>query len=681
MGQIKICTQKVFFFGSFSIANLTKLNVLDVVGCDSLQSPPMQVCEQGTNAIKQYFQDLAMGRGKSFPAATIAVMGEKMAGKTSLIRTLQSKEKKRVFTIRRPDIGRDDATRVFNIEQVPTEDMILRFVDIGGHEVYHVTHPLTLRDSGIPLIVVNLKRYHKLSTDKEIGPIEAVRRLCFDSMSQLYISKPTLGSPILVLTHKDQFKTATDHNVIRKDFLENCERLRQRVFMEDQHSDSTSSGYLGDLTIPMFQEADIFDIGGESDDYEVFERILETLGARCKKFIKVVPAIWEMIIGLLSSISEPYIKFDNLLQFLAMEYSISKSHLVTILTYLHDCGKILWYPSVVELKAYIFPSIPDVTSLLYVLFAHDDEDRWKARLADESTFKCCDGTIVDNEEYRAMYQMFTTSGIMNAELLLHLIKSESSFSSEEMIAPALAILREFRLLYGPIKYKNNASFISPYFAVGYQSNDLSTIQNPVRIHSQIDFKGLAIPHFVYGQISVDILHDFSNDLSDDITLTENGLAIQQGDLSIKFTHDFKSRKVALEVAVEVENISEGWNSLNRLTHAIKFHAKTAWPAARMVIQTTCPHCLLRAHPHPRKEINPPWLTVGDPSLSSRKLGNCQGENKIPMCLIHPCKCFVWMAELATKYNFRTINLNPHIHYSHLSLSPLFIAMQNVCLQC
>ena len=67
-----------------------------------------------------------------------AVIGSRMAGKTSLIRTLR--DQKRVLAYRNESAETDDTTKVFHINEIPLDDMNIRMFDFGGDKVYHVSH-------------------------------------------------------------------------------------------------------------------------------------------------------------------------------------------------------------------------------------------------------------------------------------------------------------------------------------------------------------------------------------------------------------------------------------------------------------------------------------------------------------------------------------------------------------
>jgi len=208
------------------ILQLTHLESFRTDGCDALTSPPLEVCKRGLDAVRQYYTDLAKGAGRNLPFATIAVLGQTMAGKTSLIRTLQSTDRKRVLTNRSPNAEYDETTKVFNVEEVEVDGTTLRLIDMGGQEVYHITYHLTLRQNCVPVIVVNMEQYDqisKMSTDRE-----AVRKLAFDFMSHLYLAHPSLGPPKLIFTHKDKFPSEIFQQLRRK-FLEVSEQLCKNI--------------------------------------------------------------------------------------------------------------------------------------------------------------------------------------------------------------------------------------------------------------------------------------------------------------------------------------------------------------------------------------------------------------------------------------------------------------------
>ena len=145
------------------------------------------------------------------------------------------------------------------MESVEVGDSILRFVDLGGHEVYHPTYHMTLKDSCIPIIVVNIAEFHKLSADRAVGPKEAVRKLCFDWMSHLYVSCPKLGAPTLVFTHMDNLSAEVcDADVVN--FLFYCEEVRTNLLEEEERRDGVfcKIDHMSRTDVSLFDKKDIY---------------------------------------------------------------------------------------------------------------------------------------------------------------------------------------------------------------------------------------------------------------------------------------------------------------------------------------------------------------------------------------------------------------------------------------
>ena len=111
---------------------------LHCTNCTSLISPPYEVCEQGLQAIRKYYTDLEQSGGKKLPIVSAAVIGNRMAGKTSLINSLKSRE--RQLTHRNKEGIDDDTTEVFKIDDITVDDSLLKVFDYGGDRVYHIAY-------------------------------------------------------------------------------------------------------------------------------------------------------------------------------------------------------------------------------------------------------------------------------------------------------------------------------------------------------------------------------------------------------------------------------------------------------------------------------------------------------------------------------------------------------------
>ncbi|XP_078697446.1 uncharacterized protein LOC144925343 [Branchiostoma floridae x Branchiostoma belcheri] len=133
------------------VAQLSSLRDLDVRG-NPLIKPPAEVCRQGIAAIRQYFDELERSEGKESAHLKVVVLGEKMAGKTSLIQTLDKGESTLTEV--------EDRTHCVEITQwAPNDNITFQVYDFGGHDVYHLTHQFFLTPDAFYLLLVNLQTY------------------------------------------------------------------------------------------------------------------------------------------------------------------------------------------------------------------------------------------------------------------------------------------------------------------------------------------------------------------------------------------------------------------------------------------------------------------------------------------------------------------------------------------
>jgi len=624
------------------ILQLSQLYTLDVLGCVSLSLPPLEVCKRGVKAVRQYYTDSAEGAGRNLPFATIAVLGNTMAGKTSLIKTLQNADRKRVLTNRGPDAAEDETTKVFNIEEVEVDGTVLRLVDFGGQEVYHITYQLTLRQNCIPVIVVNMKQYDEISDQSTHR--EAVRRLAFDYMSHLYMANPTLGAPKLIFTHKDKFQSPEFHK-LQKDFLEISNQLCEEMIREEKAlgRNFAQIKYFNEAAKNVFHAEDIYKVG-KDDEYRVFDLIKASLLQRSQNFVKPLPLIWEEVNKKVLSIPSVYSTFGETLKYVQTELQhIESSQLDIILTYMHDCGKILWYKDISSLRPYIFHKISEVTKLLSILY-HHDANIWQSRVDKFQPYYSMDGVSVEKEDFGKFVNDFTNNGLMMQSLLTHLIENETKFNSLEDVEVAVCLLRTFRLLYGPL----SGNFKEPYFIVPQFAKDFfnTSYLSPKILLLQVEtkFNGLALPQYAYHQMTIGLLELFPDEFAV-IKSKKNGANVYQDGIYTQLVHDYKSRKVLLYISSTVSNISRMWERLITTNNSILKHVLETWTASRPVTTCYCAHCLLLQVPCPEKVLNPQWSlrSLKSPpqtvKLCSGSSATLCGDEEIPSALLYPCMLF------------------------------------------
>jgi len=622
------------------ILQLTHLHTLQTDGCNALTSPPLEVCKKGLDTVRQYYTDLAKGAGRNLPFATIVVLGNTMAGKTSLIRTLQSTDRKRVLTDRSPNAEYDEITKVFNVEEVEVDGTTLRLIDMGGQEVYHITYHLTLRQNCVPVIVVNMEQYDQISN--EFTKEEAVRKLAFDFMSHLYLAHPTLGPPKLVFTHKDKFQSQ-QFQQLKENFLRVSEQLCESILDEEKSSegDFAKIQHFNSSSGKVFASEDIYEIG-KDDKYAEFEMIKSSLLLSSQHFVKLLPLIWEEVNEKVLSLTGTFTSFSFILLELTKEgFKVEPDQLDTILTYMHDCGKVLWYKHIDALNQYIFHKITEITKLLCVLYHHDPEI-WQKRADQFQPYISRKELRIETEEFEEFVNCFKTTGLMMKSLLTYLISKETSFKSCHDVETAVCLLRTFRLLYGPLENDvHELYFIIPQFAEERYSVPYNSPKD-VLLHTEIKFKGLALPQHVYHQMTVGLLELFSKEFATR-KVKRNGANVYQDETYTQLTHDYESRRVLLYVSSDAPHISRMWEKLISATNNILKHVMETWTASRPVTACICAHCIILGVSCPERLLLPKWCLRSLKNQLPPNVKKCHGLSKIlcndeeiPSALTHPC---------------------------------------------
>ncbi len=125
------------------------------VGGDSLKIPPMEIVEQGHEAVCNYFRELQQQGTDYLFEAKVLVLGEGGAGKSSLVRRLYFPEKdlpKEDETTRGIEIHRQD----FNCSD--DRNFRLNIWDFGGQQIYHATHQFFLTKNSLYVLVDDTRK-------------------------------------------------------------------------------------------------------------------------------------------------------------------------------------------------------------------------------------------------------------------------------------------------------------------------------------------------------------------------------------------------------------------------------------------------------------------------------------------------------------------------------------------
>ena len=617
------------------IQAMSALSELSLHSCYALSSPPLNFCNQGILAVKQYFTDLERGVSESLPSVTVAIIGRALAGKTSLIWTLQRQERCCTGYVK----GDHRATQVFEFEDVEVQNTKFRFIDFGGQDIYHQTYRLTLRENCIPVVVVDLKEYDGLS--RTIGDREAVRQSYFDWMAHLYLAQPNLPPPMLVLTHKDMFPDE-EFEKVKSRFLATSNAVRNTIVTEIDQLNRPRFDNPEQPLQDLFAKQDIYSIGID-EDYSIFEKLTKQLHDCFQVYVQKVPKIWDEVDAIIRKQETGFLRFTDLLDLLQPTHLVfDKDQLEIVLSYLHDCGKVLWYKNVDLLKDYVFHKIPEVTKLLKILFDHRDEKaRWHCRARD---FQPCyiNSKRFDRDLYNKSVEQFE-EGIISSSLLAYFIQSESVFKEDESLNVALKLLTSFRLVFGPVWLNNECSYIAPHLRQRYLASR-PRLDSDIQLYVELVFKGLGLPRYVFHEMTAGIF-DLSSPKQATPSAFKNGATVVVGGCTVRLVHDAKSGKASISVSSNVDVITESWKLLVEIVNGTIKRVRETWKAVKLVCILHCPHCKLKGSKYVQKTENPQWCVLHEqPSAEDTrkrvisKRMNCGKDiEDVHAALISPCK--------------------------------------------
>ena len=88
---------------------------------------------------------------------------------------------------------------------------------------------------------------------------------------------------------------------------------------------------------------------------------------------------------------------------------------------------------------------------------------------------------------------------------------------------------------------------------------------------------------------------------------QDGVTIHHGESSTHLLHDYKDRKVTLQVSTSIKELGVSWKRLLDTTEHILLVINSVWIACRTSVKIYCAHCLFLKDSDPDFEVDPDWF--------------------------------------------------------------------------
>ena len=136
-----------------SLTKLTNLTKLDLSG-NPLKTPPIEIAENGIEAIRSYFRQLKEGKDYIYEAKLL-IIGEAGAGKTTLAKKIENPDYQ-LHKKEKSTEGIDIIQWTFPLEN--GRDFRVNIWDFGGQEIYHATHQFFLTKRSLYTLVTDTRK-------------------------------------------------------------------------------------------------------------------------------------------------------------------------------------------------------------------------------------------------------------------------------------------------------------------------------------------------------------------------------------------------------------------------------------------------------------------------------------------------------------------------------------------
>ena len=659
-----------------SIRNLKALEELELKD-NPLQVPPVEICEQGVEAVFSYLAEIRLARATH---QKVVLLGCSEAGKTSLARTLVSGKPSCVPKEERTIV----LDRIIWEPNTESEYFSIPLIDFGGNVHYKIVHHLFIDKSALFLLVVDMQEYSSSSHQES-----SIFETHIGSWLKLLLTRLSRPRWWLVFTHADkceQGDITAKVAEVRIDIRCIYEREGLEVEKEPFEIFVTSSE---DMT-------GIVDLQGRLVAFARGEG--KVIPPACSELLKELQhptesqpyLTLEDVRGLFLKIREGPSGHQNPGASLAEEggdvaYLGESSEssrttnlemqgiaayepalagfedemsLESILRFAHDIGVILWYRNTPELCQFIFHNPTYLTDLLKAVFT----ERLPEDLHLDSDFK----SEFSERTFEQARDDLLKRGIMKPELLRCLWRHKHL--EEDVFSAMIDLFKELDFCY--VMWKGDgdpvASFRFPWFLAEEAPKELHQILFGLpnvdchRITFEYEFRSIC-PAPMFEKFAVRMHRHCKNKASRKDW--KDGFHAKVKDICVVVQKLHRGLETVIRLTVEGEDVVTLWKVLTTLKDAMRDVMKE-WPGLRhggkggfrYDTYLVCPHCV-------HQGVQKPYVFPGkdgeeecpeDEAWMTCERG--EQETKVPACLVFNVKgetachaCAIHVGDKTSRY--------------------------------
>jgi len=437
-----------------------------------LQLPPAEICMQGRQAMKGYFDAMKKSKGVKCKRLKLILVGEARAGKSSLAHALVHKKDAKIAPDKRT-VGIDFHKWRPNPQQ---EDGIeIRLIDCAGQRKYLLTHQFFFTEGAIFLLVVDLSSYRTVDSTYKV--------MVGDWISLIINNIP--GAVIMIApTHLDVCKNQGE------DVHEKCNDILQRVkteeqnrvkFLENEYIEFLAEGkdmakiknieylkctrphlpsclFIEDHITPDISLTPVCCKEALEGIDKLEKEILRIAGNvdLCPIVNKEVPESWvrleKRLMNMKSYGNTPFIELDVLFDLTTEECDLDREMFHSALLYLDAIGSVAYFSYVERASHLVFIDHEWLINLLRLLFRHDHQQKLH--------FK--DNGVIFYEQFEQDKELFIRQGHLSKALLCFIWFDVLGNNDSNVFSCIVELLHYFDIIC-ELPYKNEFMYFIPWF--------------------------------------------------------------------------------------------------------------------------------------------------------------------------------------------------------------------------